>query len=59
VNGVVERFRMTRGRDARILRHEQVPVRSSEPIDRLMECFEQRGMMHPVVRLRPLGNLKN
>lgn len=59
VNGVVERFRMTRGRDARILRHEQVPVRSSEPIDRLMECFEQQGMMHPVVRLRPLGNLKN
>ena len=57
--GVVERFRMTRGRDARILRHDQAPVRSAEPIERLMECFEQRGMMRPVVRLRPLGNLKN
>jgi tRNA-splicing ligase RtcB len=58
-SGVVERFRMTRGRGARILRHEQAPVRSAEPIDRLMDCFAQRGMMHPVVRLRPLGNLKN
>lgn len=57
--GAVERFRMTRGRDARILRHDQAPVRSAEPIERLMECFEQRGMMRPVVRLRPLGNLKN
>jgi tRNA-splicing ligase RtcB len=57
--GRVERFRMTRGRNARMVRHDQVPVRSSEPIDRLMDCFEQRGMMHPVVRLRPLGNLKN
>ena len=57
--GRVERFRMTRGRNARMVRHDQVPVRSSEPIDRLMDCFEQRGRMHPVVRLRPLGNLKN
>jgi len=57
--GVVERFRMTRGRDARILRHDQAPVRSAEPIERLMECFQQRRMMRPVVRLRPLGNLKN
>jgi RNA-splicing ligase RtcB len=57
--GFVERFRMTRGRSARIVGRERVPVRSAEPIDRLMECFEQRGMMHPVVRLRPLGNLKN
>lgn len=57
--GVVERFRMTRGRGARILRHDQAPLRSPEPIERLMECFEQRRMMRPVVRLRPLGNLKN
>jgi tRNA-splicing ligase RtcB len=57
--GVVERFRMTRGRDAKMLRHDQVPVRSAAPIERLMECFEQQGMMRPVVRLRPLGNLKN
>ena len=58
-SGVVERFKMTRGREARIVRHEQVPVRSAQPIDQLMECFEQRGMMHSVIRLRPLGNLKN
>ena len=58
-SGVVERFRMTRGRDAKILRHEQAPVRTAEPIDRLMACFVQSGMMRPVVRLRPLGNLKN
>ena len=57
--GVVERFRMTRGRNARIVRHDQAPVRTAEPIDRLMECFLQRGMMRPVVRLRPAGNLKN
>ena len=57
--GSVERFRMNRGRRARILRHEQAPVRTAEPIDRLMECFVQRGLMSPVVRLRPLGNLKN
>jgi tRNA-splicing ligase RtcB len=58
-HGVVERFRMTRGRNARILRNDQAPVRSAEPIERLMECFLQREMMRPVVRLRPLGNLKN
>ncbi len=58
-SGRVARFRMTRGRNARILRHEQAPVRSAEPIRRLMECFEQHSMMRPVVRLRPLGNLKN
>jgi len=57
--GVVERFRMTRGRDARVLRHDRAPVRSADPIERLMECFEQRRMMRAVIRLRPLGNLKN
>ena len=57
--GTVERFRMTRGRGAKLVRREQIPIRSAEPIERLMECFELRGMMRPVVRLRPLGNLKN
>jgi len=57
--GKVTRIRMTRGRNARVVREETVPMRASEPIDRLMDCFEQHGIMRPVVRLRPLGNLKN
>ena len=57
--GTVTRFRMTRGRNARLLARDEVPVRSAEPIERLMDCFERRQMMRPVVRLRPLGNLKN
>ncbi len=57
--GSVARFRMSRGRQATIRSRKEIPLRSSEPIDRLMECFEQKGIMRPVVRLRPLGNLKN
>jgi len=58
-SGVVTRFRMTRGRNARTVLRDQAPVRSAEPIERLMDCFEKNGIMRPVVRLRPLGNLKN
>src|SRR5262249_26363487 len=58
-SGAVARFRMSRGRAARFLRRAQLPVRSSEPIDRLMDCFERHDMMRRVIRLRPLGNLKN
>lgn len=57
--GSVLRFRMTRGRRATLRSRKEIPLRTSEPIDRLMECFEQHGMMRPVLRLRPLGNLKN
>jgi hypothetical protein len=57
--GSVMRFRMTRGRRGVLRSRKEIPLRTSEPIDRLMECFEQNGMMRPVVRLRPLGNLKN
>jgi len=57
--GRVQRFRMTRGRQAGVRSRTEIPVRTSEPIDRLMECFEEHGMMRPVVKLRPLGNLKN
>jgi tRNA-splicing ligase RtcB len=57
--GSVMRFRMTRGRRGALRSRKEVPLRTSEPIDRLMECFEQHGMMRPVVKLRPLGNLKN
>ena len=59
VPGGVWRFRMTRGRGAELRSRKEVPLRCSEPIDRLMECFEQHGIMRPVIRLRPLGNLKN
>ena len=57
--GRVMRFRMTRGREATLRSRKEIPMRSSEPIDRLMECFEAHCIMRPVVRLRPLGNLKN
>lgn len=57
--GKVLRVRMTRGPEAAIVREEEVPMRSVEPMDRLMECLEQHDVMRPVVRLRPLGNLKN
>jgi len=57
--GHVTCFRMTRGRGAKTLSQQEFPVRSFELLDRLMGCFESRRMMRPVVRLRPLGNLKN
>jgi tRNA-splicing ligase RtcB (3'-phosphate/5'-hydroxy nucleic acid ligase) len=59
VQGSVHRFRMTRGKDARIERKVQMSLSASEPIDRLMECLEQHDVMRSVVRLRPLGNFKN
>lgn len=59
VEGSVLRFRMTRGKKGVLRSRKQVPLRTSEPIDRLMQCFEQHGMMRPVLRLRPIGNLKN
>jgi RNA-splicing ligase RtcB len=57
--GRVLRVKMTRGRNARIVRHEDVPMRTAAPMERLMRCFEQHDIMRPVLRLRPLGNLKN
>jgi tRNA-splicing ligase RtcB len=59
VPGSVLRFRMTRGRQAVVKSRKEIPLRTSEPIDRLMACFRQHGMMRPVLKLRPLGNLKN
>src|SRR5439155_11622864 len=57
--GQVVRLRMTRGARARVASRDQVPILGSEPIDRLMECLESNGVVHPVARLKPLGNLKN
>jgi hypothetical protein len=56
---MVMRVRMTRGRDARVVSARQVAVMRSGPIDALMQRLEANDMMRPVVRLRPIGNLKN
>jgi tRNA-splicing ligase RtcB (3'-phosphate/5'-hydroxy nucleic acid ligase) len=58
-SGTVTRVKMTRGRHAQVTKKVEVPVLSSTPIDRLMDCFAQREVMRSVVRLRPIGNLKN
>ena len=57
--GTTVRVRMTRGRNGAIRSVEEIPVRSAEPIDRLMRTLEGAGALSRVVRLRPLGTLKN
>jgi tRNA-splicing ligase RtcB len=59
VAGGVHRFRMTRGKHARLERRREVPLSTSEPIDRLMDCLVEHRVMSAVVKLRPLGNFKN
>jgi tRNA-splicing ligase RtcB len=56
---MVLRVRMTRGRNARVVGSRQVAVMRPGPIDALMTRLEERELMRPVVRLRPIGNLKN
>jgi tRNA-splicing ligase RtcB (3'-phosphate/5'-hydroxy nucleic acid ligase) len=53
------RVRMTRGPRGRIVAREACPLLAAEPIEALMECLERHRVMHPVVRLRPVGTLKN
>jgi RNA-splicing ligase RtcB len=55
----VLRVKMSRGRNARVVGSRQVAVMRSGPIDALMERLEERELMRRVVRLRPIGNLKN
>jgi tRNA-splicing ligase RtcB len=57
--GSVVRLKLSRGRNARVLARREVPCSSPEPIERLMECLERNRITRPVVRLRPIGNLKN
>jgi RNA-splicing ligase RtcB len=57
--GSVLRFVMTRGRNAKLVSCEEAYGNSSEPVDRLMACLEEHGLMRSVARLRPIGNLKN
>ena len=55
----VTRVRMTRGRKAQVTRVRTVPVMKPGPLDSLMHKLAEHHLMRPVVRLRPLGNLKN
>ena len=55
----VTRVRMTRGRKAEVTRVRTVPVMRPGPLDNLMQKLGEHHLMRPVVRLRPLGNLKN
>jgi tRNA-splicing ligase RtcB len=55
----VTRVRMTRGRKAEVTRVRAVPVMQPGPLDSLMQKLGEHHLMRPVVRLRPLGNLKN
>lgn len=57
--GEMARFRMTRGRSGRLVSQKVFPVRSAERLDQLMKCFRDFCMMRPVIRLRPIGNMKN
>jgi tRNA-splicing ligase RtcB len=57
--GEITRFRMTRGRAGQTVSRKVLPMRSAEHMERLMDCFQEQGMMQRVVRLRPIGNMKN
>jgi tRNA-splicing ligase RtcB len=57
--GEITRFRMTRGRFGRTVSQKILPMRSGDPMERLMDCFQEQGMMQRVVRMRPIGNMKN
>ena len=53
------RLWLDRGRRARVRSLEILPVRSPEPVSRVMDCYERCGRLARVARLRPLGTLKN
>lgn len=55
----VTRVRMTRGREARVVSARNVTVMKPGPIDALMDRLANQQLMRSVVRLRPVGNLKN
>jgi hypothetical protein len=50
---------MTRGKDARVVSARNVTVMKPGPIDALMDRLADQQLMRSVVRLRPVGNLKN
>jgi len=58
-SGSVFKHVMTRGASGELVSRQEIPLRSSEPVDRLLDCLERERIVRPAVRLRPLGNLKN
>jgi RNA-splicing ligase RtcB len=55
----VARVRMTRGPRAQVTRMNTLPVMHTGPLDALMNRLEEHQLMRAVLRLRPIGNLKN
>ena len=55
----VTRVRMTRGRGASVTSSRSVTLLAPGPLDSLMQLLTEKNLMRPVVRLRPIGNLKN
>jgi tRNA-splicing ligase RtcB len=55
----VTRVRMTRGPRAQVTRMHSVPVMHTGPLDGLMNRLQEQHLMRAIVRLRPIGNLKN
>jgi tRNA-splicing ligase RtcB len=58
-SGSVMRLKMTRGKNAEVVRRTDVPMHAAAPIDLVMECLERNRIVRPAVRLRPIGNFKN
>ncbi len=56
---VMTRVRTGRGRNGALISTESLPVRTARPVEGLMRCLEENGIVHPVARLRPLATLKN
>jgi tRNA-splicing ligase RtcB len=56
--GSALRVKMKRG-SRQVLAADTLPLRTSAPIDELVSVLAQHDMVQPVVRLRPLGTLKN
>jgi len=50
---------MSRGRRGRLQSMIRAPLRVSEPLDRLMTCFELNDVMQRVALLHPAATLKN
>lgn len=58
-SGFTTRVRMSRGRRGRLQSMIRAPLRVSEPLDRLMTCFELNDVMQRVALLHPAATLKN
>jgi tRNA-splicing ligase RtcB len=59
VPGSVLKHVMKRGKSGGLVAKEERSLRSTETIDGLLACLERERVSRPVIRLKPLGNLKN